>query len=156
MDDLPDVTHLSSESYSEDLAEDKEALWGKAMLGPDLSLVAIRDGKLCGYLISYPSAKGHIGKLNAVSQPGKCESWYLHDMSISKNCRGCGLASLLYSTALKKAMALGLKSAGLVSVQGSAGFWMRFGFTQWDVLDEAAAAALATYGPDAIYMHINL
>ncbi len=150
-EDMADVCRISKSCYSPELAESLEALKGKYALGRGTCVIVEIRGEIAGYIIAYPAAQWHIGKLDAVSEPGEPECLYLHDIAVDSRWRGMGLANRMYGTVEEKARALGLKSMALVSVQGSRGIYEKWGFHCVEPHSEYLAA-FNTYGDDAFYM----
>ncbi|MDZ7869640.1 MAG: GNAT family N-acetyltransferase [Rheinheimera sp.] len=77
---------------------------------------------------------------------------YLHDMAVSPDARGQGVATALLQQALTYAGTLGLPYTALVAVQNSAAFWRQQQFAAVDELSEHARLALISYGTNAIYL----
>ncbi|MFP3345463.1 GNAT family N-acetyltransferase, partial [Halomonas sp. SIMBA_159] len=78
---------------------------------------------------------------------------YLHDMAVSQNARGLGLASRLLNYAEQYAIELGFSRLALVAVQGSVPYWQKRGFVVVNLSSSEATRALASYsGQHAMYM----
>jgi predicted N-acetyltransferase YhbS len=66
--------------------------------------------------------------------------FYVHDIAVAADCRGRGVGRRLAQALLDTARRQGFTRAELVSVQGSAPFWARFGFAATRTFDYAPGA----------------
>jgi GNAT superfamily N-acetyltransferase len=87
------------------------------------------DG-LGGYAFGVPLTSGTILDLRTplAAVPAEADVFYVHDVAVASRCRGRGIGRLLATRLLDLARSEGFTRAELVSVQGSAGFWEKFGF----------------------------
>lgn len=76
---------------------------------------------------------------------------FMHDLAVGTAGRGPGIGRRLVEGAFDLAVRDGLRSAGLVAVEGAAAFWLAMGFTALDATPEIAAK-LAGYGRGAAWM----
>ena len=151
--DLPAVVRLQDSCYTDALFEPAEVVHQRLMLYPQSCWVACYQEKLWGYLFSYPSVAAQVNPLGAeFGRYEQANCLYLHDMAVSMDARGQGVASALLQAARQYAQTLGLTQLALVAVQNSASFWQQHGFVQQQDLSDNALSALQTYGEAAVYM----
>lgn len=154
-DDLPAVIALQDQCYSDALYEPPTLLSQRLASAPQSCwLVEAADGELLAYLFSYPAL---LGKVTVLASPfavaQEPELLYLHDMAVSDQARGQGVARALLMQAKQYAAELGLSTLALVAVQGSVPYWQKQGFVIQPPLNAAAEAALKSYtGERAQYM----
>jgi len=157
--DLAAVVALQDSCYSDALYESPALLQQRLQVAAGSCWLAeSRAGGLLAYLFSYPAADTYVTPLAAdfavSTTPARL---YLHDMAVSPNARGLGLAGGLLATAKQYAISLGLHKLALVAVQGSVPYWQRQGFAVLQQLPPAALTALASYrGEQARYMQLTL
>ncbi len=144
--DLPAVVKLQDRCYSEDLFESADLVKSRLLLTPQSCWVALYQDKLWAYLFSYPAI---LGNINALGQPFAAYSdancLYLHDLAVSSDARGQGVATKLLAKATDYARELDFDYLSLVSVQNSLQFWQERGFSVVSQLSTAAVEALASY-----------
>jgi ribosomal protein S18 acetylase RimI-like enzyme len=151
--DLPAVVRLQDRCYSDQLFESAEVVAQRLMLYPQSCWVASYHDKIWGYLFSYPSRLGQVNPLGAgFGQYEQADCLYLHDMAVSPDARGQGVAFALLQQAREYARELGLGELALVAVQNSASYWQQHGFAMVSSLSESARQALESYGDNAIYL----
>ena len=151
--DLSAVVRLQDHCYADEFYESPQVVAKRLMLYPQSCWLACYQDKVWGYLFSYPSRLGQVNPLGAeFGQYEQANCLYLHDMAVSPDARGQGVATTLLQQALNYAGTLGLSYAALVAVQNSTAFWQQQQFDLVDDLSEAASLALTSYGADAIYL----
>ena len=151
--DLSAVVRLQDHCYADEFYESPQVVAKRLMLYPQSCWLACYQDKVWGYLFSYPSRLGQINPLGAeFGQYEQANCLYLHDMAVSPDARGQGVATALLQQALTYASTLGLPYAALVAVQNSAAFWQQQQFSAVDSLSVPASLALTSYGEDAIYL----
>lgn len=108
------------------------------------------SGGLGGYIIAGACQPGTIPPLDAPLEgaPGSHQTIYLYDMALRGDHRGGGHAGAGLALLFDRAARLGGREITLVSVNASAEFWRRRGFTD----AEPPPGKLASYGLDARYM----
>jgi ribosomal protein S18 acetylase RimI-like enzyme len=128
--DLPALHDLEAEAYRESLLVSDEALLRLITLFPDGAVGAFDDEGLCGFIFGLPLKAGMTLELQAALDaiPLDADVFYIHDIAVANRCRGCGVGRQLAARAIEIGRARGFTRAELVSVQGSAPFWERFGF----------------------------
>ena len=73
--------------------------------------------------------------------PDDPDTFYVHDVAVAERCRGRGVGRALATRLLDLARERGFTRAELVSVQGSAPFWEKFGFRPVKQFEYAPGAA---------------
>lgn len=153
--DIPAVIALQDSCYSDALFEPPALLAARLASATQSCWLAENPiGELLAYLFSYPSLLGKITVLATdFVVADKPELLYLHDMAVSEQARGLGLAKLLLASAKQYAKQLNLTQLALVAVQGSVPYWQKQGFVVQEKLNQDAQAALNSYtGERAQYM----
>jgi GNAT superfamily N-acetyltransferase len=156
--DLPRVLAIQHECYSEIVPEDEAAFRTKLQASADTCFVACVGAEVQGYLVAVPVAFPEIPALHAAhfERPAQPDSLCLHDLAIASAGRGTGAGAALVQAALGRARAAGLARACLVSIQQSHDFWAGFGFRDGTVESGALRPKLASYGPGARLMLLDL
>lgn len=131
-DDLPELHRLEAEAYEPALHESDEAFLRLIALYPEGAFGFFDESALCAYAFAVPLPSGSVLDLKAPLQalPPGADMFYIHDVAVAAPYRGRGLAARLVATLLDLARAQGYSTSELVSVQGSAPFWARFGFSR--------------------------
>jgi GNAT superfamily N-acetyltransferase len=131
-DDLPELHRLEAETYEPALHESDEAFLRLIALYPDGAFGYFDEGVLCAYAFAVPLPAGSVLDLKAPLQalPPGADMFYIHDVAVAAPYRGRGLAAALVEKLLALARGRGFRTSELVSVQGSAPFWGRFGFAR--------------------------
>jgi ribosomal protein S18 acetylase RimI-like enzyme len=140
--DIPQLHRLEAETYLPSLHESDEAFLKIIELFPEGAFGFFEGDELCAYAFAVPLPAGMVLELKTplTELPPHADSLYIHDVAVGERHRGRGLATRLVATLLARARARGLPASELVSVQGSAPFWQRFGFQRIEELE---------YGPGA-------
>lgn len=141
--DIEALHHLEAAAYLPSLHESDAAFLRLIELFPDGAIGCFDDEGLCGYALGVPLTSGSVLELQSPLDriPDAADMFYVHDVAVAKRCRGRGLGRLLVTRLLEVAAARGLTRCELVSVQGSAPFWERFGFRSVRVFEYAPGAA---------------
>ncbi|WP_306523594.1 GNAT family N-acetyltransferase [Rheinheimera sp.] len=152
--DLPAVVKLQDRCYSAELFEPADLVKRRYLAFPQSCWVATYQDKLWGYLFCYPSL---IGKVNPLAEDftevTQADCLYLHDMAVSSDARGQGVAQQLLAAAEQQAQQLSLSALTLVAVQNSASYWQQRGFNPVLSLSPEAITNLASYsGQQAQYL----
>lgn len=144
--DLPAVVKLQDRCYSQELFESADLVKSRLLLTPQSCWVALYHDKLWAYLFSYPAV---LGNINALGQPfasyTEANCLYIHDLAVSSDARGQGVASKLLEQAVGYAHELDFEYLSLVSVQNSLPFWQDRGFAVVNELSGTAIQALESY-----------
>ena len=157
--DLAAVVAIQANCYGDELFEDASLIQKRLLSQPKSCWLAEScSGEVLAYLFSYPSHNKQVAALGSeFSHYAGAELLYLHDMAVSQNARGLGLASRLLNCAERYAMQLGFNRLALVAVQGSVPYWQKQGFAVVSLCDAEALQALSSYaGQDARYMQKSL
>jgi ribosomal protein S18 acetylase RimI-like enzyme len=130
--DLPSLHALEAETYEPALHVSDEAFLRLMALFPDGAIGVFDGAVLCGYVFAVPLPSGTVLDLKAPldALPPGADTLYIHDLVVAPGHRGRGLAARMVETLYDLARARGLRACELVSVQGAAPFWERFGFAR--------------------------
>jgi ribosomal protein S18 acetylase RimI-like enzyme len=135
-------------SYPEDDAVFAERL----ALYPDGCFVLDSRIGALGYMISHPWHLGQPPALNIMlgALPAPASTYYLHDLALLPQARGCGAGPRIVSLLAQHASTQQHRNISLVAVNNSLSFWRRQGFRV--LQDQALSEKLASYDADACYM----
>jgi GNAT superfamily N-acetyltransferase len=141
--DLPELHRLEAETYLPVLHESDEAFLRIIDLFPGGAFGLFDGDELCAYAFALPLRAGTVLELKAPldALPADADTFYIHDVAVGERHRGRGLARRLVEELLRRARAGGFRRSELVSVQGSAPFWQRFGFERVAEFQYAPGAA---------------
>jgi ribosomal protein S18 acetylase RimI-like enzyme len=145
-DDVPAIHALEVEAYLPSLHESADAFVRLIEIYPDGAFGAFDEDGLCGYAFGVPLAGGTTLALRSplAAVPPDADTFYIHDVAVASRCRGRGVGSMLASRLVDLARARGFRRSELVSVQGSAPFWEKFGFREERRFEYAAGAPSIT------------
>ncbi len=106
-----------------------------------------------GYAIAHPGVIGAPPPLDHLlgTLPRRPDCLYLHDVAILDGHRGGGHGRAMHQRLCRLARSDDLPRLALVAVNHSEAVWRRLGFRA-QAGDQALAAKLQSYGPDAVYM----
>jgi predicted N-acetyltransferase YhbS len=137
--DLPELHRLEAESYEPALHESDEAFLRLIALFPEGAFGFFDGDAVCAYAFAVPLPAGAVLDLKAPLEalPSRADTFYIHDVAVAMQYRGRGLAKALVAKLHDLARARGFRACELVSVQGSAPFWERFGFRRVAEFDYA-------------------
>lgn len=157
IDDWGRIVRIQAESYPREVLETVEALQSHWRVSPETCLVAEHAGEVVGYVLAHPWPERTIPPLNKVytSLPPRSDSLFIHDLALSPGARKTGIAQKLARSVLQAGMELELTAASLIAVQGSEGFWRRFGFTPWDRLNDDFIAAVRHFYPSSGFSYME-
>lgn len=173
--DIPSLYHLSTQLHPS-LPEEAEVFAERQRLFPGGCLALVRsasdsesvsrdtaeksnteeaqmqEDQLYGYAIAHPIPPRCPPALDTLltSIPVSATDFYIHDLALSPEARGRGLAKAGVEFLLGVAGETGLKTAALVSVYGTAAFWEGCGFKR--VHDEGMRRKVEGYGEGAVFM----
>lgn len=147
--DADAVLAIQQAAYPPSHHESWTVLGRKLALWPAGCWVLEDEQGLLAYLFSHPGRLDAPPLLHAeLALPTEPDAYAIHDLALHPRAQGRGLARLLVEQAERQALAAGLAAMSLVAVQGSAGFWARFGFAAV----QPAPPQLASYGGAAVFM----
>jgi ribosomal protein S18 acetylase RimI-like enzyme len=128
--DIDALHRLEGEAYTPALLESDAAFLRLIELFPEGAFGCFDEEGLCGYAFGVPLKAGSTLQLRTPLDaiPDDADTFYVHDVAVAARCRRQGVARLLVSKLLDLARLKGFRRSELVSVQGSAPFWEKFGF----------------------------
>ena len=128
--DWPSIARIQAESYPREVLESLESLQSHWHVSETTCLVAEVEAAVVGYILAHPWIRGKVPPLNEIysSLPTNCDSLFIHDLALSPSFRGMRIGDELVHAVFEAGSGLGLTHLSLISVQGSTGFWQRFGF----------------------------
>jgi predicted N-acetyltransferase YhbS len=128
--DVPAVHTLEVEAYEPSLHESVASFERLLVVYPAGAIGAFDERGLCGFIFGVPLTRGMTLDLGSplAALPEGADMFYVHDIAVARRCRGRGVGHELAARLLAVARQRGFRQAELVSVQGSAPFWERFGF----------------------------
>ena len=128
-EDLPGIMQLQARSYDVSLHEPVALFESILNLSPATCFTASYDEDLAGYLLTYPVPDRYkdFGKKLPVVTGGET-TLYIHDLCVSPEQRGKGIARLLYDGMIESLGPIKFKMIVAVAVQDSTGFWQKCGF----------------------------
>jgi GNAT superfamily N-acetyltransferase len=138
-DDVPAIHALEVEVYVPSLHESAESFVRLIEIYPDGAIGGFDEEGLCGYGFGVPLRAGTALELRSplAAVPADADTFYIHDVAVAARCRGRGVGRILAGRLLDLARAEGFRQSELVSVQGSAPFWEKFGFREQHRFDYA-------------------
>ena len=142
--DVPAIHALEVEAYLPSLHESAEAFTRLIEIYPDGAFGGFDEDGLCGYAFGVPLKAGTTLELQSplAAVPADADTFYIHDVAVAARCRGEGVGRILASRLVELARARGFRQSELVSVQGSAPFWEKFGFRETRRFDYAGAPSV--------------
>lgn len=148
-----EILKIQEEAYTELPPEDLNILKSKWLASPDTcSIYMSNENKILAYLLSHPWGSDSPPKLNEeVPVNNETSNLYLHDLALSNEVRGRGIARVLVENLINNAKTQGFTKILLVAVQGSSSFWAKYGF-----MDIVNAYICPSYGNAAKLMVLEL
>jgi len=159
LSDLVSIERIQAEAYGNYFLESSDIIAQRFHASPATAWVAERDGFVCAYLVGYLSNVGKINPLDATFTPlADANCLYLHDLALSKNAQGFGVAKQLIQVATQYALERVVTALALLSVQNSKAFWQNIGFSEYDKLDSIQKKNLESYllSEDAAYYMVKI
>ncbi len=156
-EDWSAIERIQAESYPREVLESLEALQSHWRVSGDTCVVAELEGQVVGYLLAHPWPKRTIPPLNKVYSvlPDDSDSLFIHDLALSPTARRSGMGRDLVRSVLQAGALMRLTTASLIAVQGSEGFWKRFGFTVCDTLADDFVAAVRCFYPASDFSYME-
>jgi ribosomal protein S18 acetylase RimI-like enzyme len=147
------ILKIQEEAYTDLPPEDVSILKSKWLASPDTCFIySSNENKILAYLLSHPWGSDSPPKLNEEATVDKDTSnLYLHDLALSNEARGQGIARALVENLINNAKTQGFTKIQLVAVQGSSSFWVKYGF-----MVIVNAAICPSYGSAARLMVLEL
>lgn len=155
-DDISAVLDIQSRCYDESKWESAQSFLSKLDSASASCFMALAADRPVGYLVAVPAEVGSPPPLNSPTYavPPAPNALYLHDLAVHPEARGEGVAVVLIEAYFMSLRRLNLQHGCLTAVNGSSGFWARYGFRATPLGD--VAAGMATYGAGAQYMRVVL
>ena len=150
--DLEAVLRLQAACHPGELHESSACLAGILAHGNSLLALDVA-GDAVGYALGHDGEQAAFDSAPAAASEQASAAWFVHDVVVSVEARGAGVARALVDAALARAAARGATHAHLVALPGTAALWARFGFA---ACDAGAYADAASYGPGAVHMRAAL
>ena len=150
--DLPDVSRVAGVVHP--LYPESDAIFAERLrLYPAGSRVLIEEADAVqGYVVSHPWIRGAIPALDSLlgTLPPAADSYYIHDIALLPQARGCGAAQDCIAILADHAARAHFARMSIVAIAGTQAFWERQGFRVVDL--PSLTAKLASYDPSARYM----
>ncbi|MDR2300169.1 MAG: GNAT family N-acetyltransferase [Comamonas sp.] len=151
--DVEAVLRIQEQCYGQDFAESRNVFVRRLAMSGHCSWAAVRGSQMLAYLAAYWSLPGAVTPFNGDFEDyADASVLYLHDMAVSPEAAGQGLAKRMVQATREQARARGIERTALVSVQGSQTYWERQGYARTNPGNAAQQQHLASYGEDAVYM----
>ncbi|THF62353.1 GNAT family N-acetyltransferase [Pseudothauera nasutitermitis] len=150
--DLDAVLRVQASAYPPGYHEEAEVFATRLALAPGACWLGEQDGRAAAYVIAHPWADEQPPALHTPlgERPPGGDRVFLHDLAVSPDARGGGLARGLFGKVADWARAQGAREIMLVALADAHGFWLRQGFA-------ADPAPLpAAYGAGACRMRLAL
>ncbi len=146
--DWAPILRLQDEAYHALDPESEVVLRSKVQLGPETCLVACQAERVIGYCLAHPWLANEPASLYQIyRQPKAEEGLYLHDMVVSPQAQGQGVAVRFLQHLARHARTHNFNRISLVAVQGADRYWLRHQFCPLPCTKD-----LSAYGPGAVYM----
>ncbi|MFD0346690.1 GNAT family N-acetyltransferase [Kitasatospora aburaviensis] len=160
--DWDGVVTLEERAYAASgLSEGRVALESRGRASPDSCFALEYRGRFGGYLLALPyplyrcpdlslaeAAAANDAAADPVALPS---NMHAHDLVITEELRGRGLAPLMLDHLAATARARGFATISLVAVRGSDVLWAPLGYRA-----DSAVALPESYGDRAVYMSMSL
>lgn len=135
--DYDEICELGTKSYPNNYYEGEESFISKIKGCYEGCFVADLDG-IVGYVISFPYLVGKSYPIDSFyEEVEKPNCWYIHDLCVSKEFRGKGIAKELANQITNN----GEKVFCLTAVLGSDNFWNKVGFRSFFDLEYCGRSA---------------
>lgn len=157
-DDWPAIDIIQRACFPATAIESREALQSIAHHSPESCLLAETDRPLA-YVLAHPWVPDDLPPIQAdlPGIPEGASSLFFHDLAVSPEARGTGLANRLVEELLAWARRHGMPYGSLIAVQGSSRFWERYGFQARPELTERFRPTVAQYYQvDFVFMTAEL
>lgn len=160
-EDIDDVLTIQAACYTAIVPESRASLLAKLDASPSTCFVAVHTAGtqqgMAGYLFAMPWQLGTPPQLDAPDciLPAQPNCLYLHDLAVAPSARKTGAGQALVAAFMDRLKTLPLQHASLISIQASAPYWQRHGFSVVPT-NAAIEAKLGSYGTDAVYMQYTV
>ena len=127
---LEQIIEIQKKCFQEFHEEDMNVYDTFISVFPDGAWGAFYEDKLAGHIFFHPYKNQTEKPLNAkLVLTGEEDSMYLHEIAVLQQYRSLGVSSLLLNKFNEISGQYKMKSQTLVSVENSAEFWKKKGFT---------------------------
>lgn len=152
--DWPALDRIQRACFAPSAIEPQDVLQSISRHSPESCLLAETDRPLA-YVLAHPWTPDDLPPLQAVlpGLPQTATTLFFHDLAVTPEARGTGLAHRLVKELLFWAGRQGLCQGSLISVQDSRRFWERYGFEARPDLTERFQETVARfYQVDFVFM----
>lgn len=152
---IDEVVQIQAEAFTPDLRESPEVFANRIARFGEFFRVAFLDGRMVGYIVSFPWKLGDapVNNQKFPDELPEADCFFIHDVALLADARGGGVARALLEDAYQTAHTLGFDAASLVAVGQSGTYWDRVGFVPYARITEAKRAyILDIYGPGSRLM----
>lgn len=132
--DLDAVLAVQRAAYGDAYQESASVLARKLALAPGACWIAELDGRGVGYVFAHPWAGMEPPALHAELPclPEGERLAFLHDLAVSPEARGAGVAAVLLDRVRDWCTRSGLRRMVLVALEDAVAFWLRHDFVLID------------------------
>ena len=147
------ILKVQEEAYTGVPPEEVDVLKSKWKASPETCFVfQSSSNEILGYLLAHPWNSDEPPKLfEELPRKSAGDTLYLHDLAVSNNARESGIGKQLSSKLIEVAKLRQFNRVLLVAVQGSGGYWSKFGFREVH-----NASICSSYGTNAKLMSLNV
>ncbi|MEZ8881765.1 MULTISPECIES: GNAT family N-acetyltransferase [Vibrio] len=146
------ILKIQRDSYGFEFEEPRVSLESKVFFSEKTCFVIEMGKVICGYIIALPYPKNSYPALNSIEyEPHKSNNIHIHDLALSPEKRGLGLASILFRFFEKKSKDFNFSSISLVAVNGASEFWNKMNFKK-----ELPLYNMFSYGDNSEYMILSI
>jgi len=144
--DWPAIDRIQHACFPATAIESQEVLQSIARHSPESCLLAETNVPLA-YVLAHPWVPDDLPPIqaNLPGIPAGASSLFFHDLAVTPEARGTGLANCLVEELLAWARRRSLPHGSLVSVQDSRRFWERYGFRERPELTERFHSTVAQF-----------
>ncbi|MGV9263877.1 GNAT family N-acetyltransferase [Kitasatospora sp. NPDC003701] len=152
-EDWDEVVALEARAYgASGLSEGRASLESRARASPTTCFALEYRGRFGGYLLALPYPLHRYPDLGRAEASGfRSTNMHLHDVVVTEELRGRGLAPLLHGHLAETARVRRFETVSLVAVGGSEAFWARLGYRAAPEVELPEG-----YGAHAVYMSLHL
>lgn len=152
-EDWDEVEALEARTYrASGLSEGRASLESRGRASPSTCFALEYRGCFGGYLLALPYPLHRYPDLNRAEASGfRTTNMHLHDVVITEELRGRGLAPLLHGHLERTARVRRFETISLVAVGGSEAFWAPLGYRA-----DPEVELPECYGAQAVYMSMRL
>ncbi|MEV0536081.1 GNAT family N-acetyltransferase [Kitasatospora sp. NPDC050463] len=152
-EDWDEVEALEARTYgASGLSEGRASLESRGRASPTTCFVLEHRGRFGGYLLALPYPLHRYPDLGRAEASGfRTTNLHLHDVVITEELRGRGLAPLMHGHLAETARVRQFETVSLVAVGGSEAFWAPLGYRA-----DPEVELPESYGARAVYMSMRL